>query len=236
MAQNSKIWWSKKLLKVLTFQKLAPFGPANSQSVTYSKIQTKVCRTPYSTPMDRFLIKSMNPVYPLSCRKCVEKRTFCVLCPIGPPSVCHTPQKLYHLGICWPTTPRHFEALSLLHQEKNRFSEGIFFWQITWMALQSPKIDIGQNWPRRVLGDVISCLESKFEKNIPMGSVSNCQKEIPNCHGIRWFNRLKPPKNPMKLKKFWSVGRARAGCAPPKSATEHFAHNYNCLRNSSYYK
>ena len=28
-----------------------------------------------------------------------------------------------------------------------------------------------------------------------MGSVPNCQKEIPNCHGIRWFKfTLKPPK------------------------------------------
>ena len=49
--------------------------------------------------------------------------------------------------------------------------------------------------PRRVLGDVIRCLESKFDKKIPMGSVPNCQKEIPDCHAIRWFKcKLKPPK------------------------------------------
>ena len=29
-----------------------------------------------------------------------------------------------------------------------------------------------------------------------MGSVPNCQKEIPACHAIRWFKcKLKPPKN-----------------------------------------
>ena len=85
MAQNSEIWRVKKIVEFLTSRKLAPFGPANGQSVTYSKIQTKVCRTPYSTPMDRFLIKSVNPEYPLSCHKCVEKWTFCVLCPARPP-------------------------------------------------------------------------------------------------------------------------------------------------------
>ena len=63
------------------------------------------------------------------------------------------------------------------------------------MALESPKIDICQNWPRRVLGDVIRCLESKFDKKIPMGSVPNCRKEIPTRHAIRWFRcKLKPPK------------------------------------------
>ena len=96
MAQNSKIWGSKKLLNFLTSQKLAPFGPANGQSVTYSEIQTKVCRTPYSTPMDRFLIKSVNPEYPLSCHKCVEKQTFCILCPARPPECVTPPQKWYH--------------------------------------------------------------------------------------------------------------------------------------------
>ena len=88
MAQNAEIWGGVK--------KKAPFGPANGQLVTYSKIQTKVCRTPYSTPMYRFLIKSVNPEYPLSCHKCVEKLTFCVLCPAGPLSVLHPPPKWYH--------------------------------------------------------------------------------------------------------------------------------------------
>ena len=50
MAQNSKIWGSKKSDNFLTAQKilkkLALFGPGNGQSVTYSKIQTKICRLP----------------------------------------------------------------------------------------------------------------------------------------------------------------------------------------------
>ena len=52
MTQNSKIWGLKKSDNFLTAQKLALFGPANSQSVTYSKIQTKVCRVHWGTPMD----------------------------------------------------------------------------------------------------------------------------------------------------------------------------------------
>ena len=104
--------------------------------------------------------------------------------------MCRTPQKVvppYSLGICPSKTPRHFEALSLLHREKIDFLKASFFWQITQMALESPKIDICQNWPRRVLGDVIRCLESKFDKKIPMGSVPNCQKENSMRHAIRWF-------------------------------------------------
>ena len=102
----------------------------------------------------------------------------------------------YILGTCPPTNPKTLWWPITPSSRKNWFSEGIFFWQITWTALESPKIDICQNWPRRVLGDVIRCLESKFDKKIPMGSVPNCQKEIPACHAIRWFKcKLKPPKN-----------------------------------------
>ena len=51
LAQNSKIWEVKKIDNFLPSQKLALHGPANSQLVTYSKIQTKVCKTPQATPM-----------------------------------------------------------------------------------------------------------------------------------------------------------------------------------------
>ena len=70
--------------------------------------------------------------------------------PCRTPQVCRIPPKMVppdSLGICPPKTPPSLiEALSLLQQEKNGFSEGIFFWQITRMALESPKIDIFQNW------------------------------------------------------------------------------------------
>ena len=53
---------------------------------------------------------------------------------------------------------------------------------------------------KRVLGHVISCLESKFEKRIPMGSVPNERKEILMHDPIRWFKcKLKPPKNKKTL-------------------------------------
>ena len=55
-----KFGGSKKFDNFLTSQKSALIGPANSQLVTYSKIQTKVYRTPQPTPMDLFLIKSVN--------------------------------------------------------------------------------------------------------------------------------------------------------------------------------
>ena len=44
---------------------------------------------------------------------------------------------------------------------------------------------------------VSSCLESKFDQKIPMGSVPNCRKEIADRYPIRWYKcKLKPPKNP----------------------------------------
>ena len=203
MAQNSKIWGGQKNLTTFWHlknpKKSALFCPGNGQSVTYSKIQTKVCRVPWGPPIDWFLIKSVNAEYPLSCHKCVEKRTFCILCPTGPPKCVEPPPKMvppYSLGTCPPTNPKTLWCPIAPSSRKNWFSEGIFFWQITQMALGLPKIDICQNWPRRVLGDVIRCLESKFDKKIPMGSVPNCQKEIPTRHAIRWFKcKLKPPKN-----------------------------------------
>ena len=151
-------------------------APGNNQSVMYSKIQPRVSRVPYSTPVDWFLTKSVNAKYPLSCRKCVKKTELLCSMPHQMPQVCRTPSKKvppYSLGICPPKTPKPHQSLLTPSSRKNRFSEGIFFWQITQMALESPKIDICQNWPRRVLGDVISCLESKFDKRSPMGSVPN---------------------------------------------------------------
>ena len=69
------------------------------------------------------------------------------------------------------------------------------FGQSTRTALELPKIDICQNGPQGALGDVSSCLETKFDKKMSMGSVPNCRKEIANCYGIRWFKcKLKPPK------------------------------------------
>ena len=53
-------------------QKSALFSLVNSQLVTYPKIQTKVCRVPSGTPMDWFLMKSVNAEYPLSYCKCVK--------------------------------------------------------------------------------------------------------------------------------------------------------------------
>ena len=101
--------------------------------------------------------------------------------PCWTPWVCHTPPKMvppYSLGTCPPTNLETLWSPVTPSSRKNWFSEDIFFWQITQTALESPKIDICQNWPKRVLGDVIRCLGSKFDKKIPKGSVPKCQKEI----------------------------------------------------------
>ena len=47
--KNLTTFWHLKNPK-----KSALFGPANSQLVTYSKIQPRVCRVPWGTPMDWF--------------------------------------------------------------------------------------------------------------------------------------------------------------------------------------
>ena len=115
------------------------------------------------------------------------------------PPGCHTPPKMvppYSLGTHPPTTPSHFDALLLLHRENIDFLKTPDFGQSTQTALESPKIDICQNGLQGALGDVSSCLETKFDKEMSMGSVPNCRKEIANRYGIRWFKcKLKPPKN-----------------------------------------
>ena len=98
MAQNSEICGVNKKVNFLTSQKLPSFGPANIQSVTYSKIQTKVCRPPYSTPVDRFLIKSVNPEYPVSCCECAQKCHLSSTACGTPLSVSHPPKWYHHIA------------------------------------------------------------------------------------------------------------------------------------------
>ena len=123
-----------------------------------------------------------------------EKWNLCTRSPARCPEGVTPPPKMvppYSLGTCPPTTPSHFDGPSLLHRENIDFLKTSDFGQSTQMALESPKINICQNWPKGDLGDVSSCLETKFDKKIPMESVPNCRKEIANRYGIRWFT---PPK------------------------------------------
>ena len=48
-------------------------GPANSSEVTYSKIQNRLSRAPYATPMDRFLMQYLNNKCALTLCQCVKK-------------------------------------------------------------------------------------------------------------------------------------------------------------------
>ena len=119
--------------------------------------------------------------------------------PARAPKCLAPPWKWYH-HIAQPSAhlkPPSLEKESpLLHREKNGFLKGLYFGISTRTALESPKSDIFQIWPKRVLGHVISCPEPKFEKRIPMGSVPNEWKEILMRDPIRWFKcKFKPPKN-----------------------------------------
>ena len=173
--QHSRIWQlfdTSKNLKKSTLN-----GPRNGQSVTYSKIQTKVCRgtldCTYGLMLDEIGQCRVPSKLPQMCRK---SGTFGFEAPPEPPSVSHPPKMVppYSPGICPPKTPPSLiKESSLLHWEKIDFLRPLYFAISTRTALESPKIHICQNWPERVLGHVISCLESKFEKKIPMGSVPN---------------------------------------------------------------
>ena len=89
-----------------------------------------------------------------------------------PPGCCTPPKMVppYSLGTCLPKTPSHFDAPSLLHGVNMDFPKTPVFGQSTRTALESPKIDICQNGPQGALGDVSSCLETKFDKK--------CQWEV----------------------------------------------------------
>ena len=80
----------------------------------------------------------------------------------------------------------------------------LIFWRHLFLANYSNGPGVTKNWHMSKLTkkgprDVIRCLESKFDKKIPMGSVPNCRKEIPVHHAIRWFKcKLKPPNKSNK--------------------------------------
>ena len=130
------------------------------------------------------------------------KRNLRTRSPARRPQGVTPPWKWYH-HIAWVPahlqTPRHFDAPSLLHWENIDFLNTPVFDQSTRTALESPKIDICQNGPQGALGDVSSCLETKFDKKMSMESVPNWPKEIADHDPIRWFKcKLKPPKNKCK--------------------------------------
>ena len=69
------------------------------------------------------------------------------------------------------------EDLSLLHQENFDFLRHLF------LEIYSNGPGVAKNWhiwPKRICGDVLRCLCVQIWQNIPMGSVPNCQLEIPN--------------------------------------------------------
>ena len=119
-----------------------------------------------------------------------EKRNLWTRSPARRPEGVAPARKWYH-HIAWVPAhlkpPNHFDAPSLLHRVNIDFLKTPDFGQSTRTALESPKIDICQNGPQGALGHVSSCLETKFDKEMSMGSVPNCRKEIANPYGIRWF-------------------------------------------------
>ena len=136
--KNLTTFWQLKNPK-----KSALFGPANGQSLTYSKSQTRVCRLPWSPPMDWFLIKSVNAEYPLSCRKCVENGHFVFYALLDPLSVSHPPKMVppYSLGTCPATNPETLWCQVTPSSRENWFSEDIFFF-----ANYSNGPGVAKNW------------------------------------------------------------------------------------------
>ena len=127
------------------------------------------------------------------------KRNLWTRIPARRPQGVRPPPKMvppYSLGTCPPKTPQNTLTPHRSFIEKtSTFRRPLFFGQSTQTALELPKIDICQNGLHGTLGDVSSCLETKFDKEMSMGSVPNCRKEIANRYGIRWFKcKLKPPK------------------------------------------
>ena len=119
--------------------------------------------------MDWFLIKSVNPEYPLSHHECAEK---CTLFFKGLSHLlkCVTPPEngtiIYSPGICLPNTNEIYGRHVTPSLRKNWFSEGTQFWQITWMILESSKIDyiskLTKQGPRRC--HKVSCVQI-WQKN-----------------------------------------------------------------------
>ena len=135
-----------------------------------------------------------------------EKRNLWTRSPARRPQGVGPPRKWYH-HIAWVPAhlkpPEHFDAPSLLHWENIDFPKTPDFGQSTRTALESPKIDICQNGLHGALGDVSSCLETKFDKEMSMGSVPNCRKEIASHDPIRWFKcKLKPPNKKVPSSSF----------------------------------
>ena len=137
-----KIWQLFDISKIL--KKSALFGPANSQLVTYSKIQTKVCRVTWGTPMDWFLIKSVNAEYPLSCRKYVEKQTFCVLWDAGPPK-CVTPPPPNGTTI-YPSYLPIYKPWDTLKPSHSFMEKKLIFWTHLFLANYSNSPGVAKNW------------------------------------------------------------------------------------------
>ena len=125
-------------------KKLALKAPGNGQSVMYSKIQPRVSRVPYSTPVDWFLTKSVNAEYPLSCCKCVKKPELLCSMPCWMPQVCHTPPKMvlpYSLGICPPKIPKPHQSLLTPSSRKKSI-----FWRHLFLTNYSNGPGVAKNW------------------------------------------------------------------------------------------
>ena len=137
----------------------------NSQLVTYSKIQTKVCRRPWGAPMDWCLMKSVNAKYPLICCKCVEKPpksgTFRFEAPARAPKCLAPPQKWYH-HIAQPSAYLQPQALRKSH--RSFIEKKLIFWDPIFWHKYSNGPGVTKKW-----------------------HISNLTKKGPRtCHKLSW--------------------------------------------------
>ena len=100
MAQNSKIWGVKNIWQLWHLKRCVEYPRAHLWTNSWS---------------NQWMPSTLQAV-----TNVCKKRHFVFYALLDPLSVSHPPKRVppYSLGICLPTTPRHFEALSLLQWEK----------------------------------------------------------------------------------------------------------------------
>ena len=92
--QNTQCYRSR--FNFLTSGKLALNSPANSPEVTYSKIQNRLSRAPYDTPMDLILMQYINNKCTLILGESVKNVVLDFRRPVAPPKSFGLGSKLAH--------------------------------------------------------------------------------------------------------------------------------------------
>ena len=110
--------------------------------------------------MDQFLVKSLNPKYPLGCHKCAEKYNFSFTGPWHHLKSVSPPQKMVpscSLVICPPKTSSLVNHWLLLYWENFDFLKAPNFGKSTQMSLELPKV-----WQKKFQWEVSQIVDNRF--------------------------------------------------------------------------